>query len=782
MIDAGLATALPTGTIIFLRTDIEGSMDLVRALGAKYDESDQVHRGIVRDAITRNGGHIVRTEGDAFFAVFRSIGEGAVAAAEMQSGVAAYPWPDDTELRLRVGLHAGRAYSAGDDYGGIEVSRAARIASIGWGEQILLSDAARSLLQGDMPPEWTLRDLGQHRLKGLPEPERLFQLDVPGLRTAFPPLRSGVEAADRLPSRMTSFIGRDAELHSLVRLLTDTRLLTLTGPGGSGKTTMALELARRMADAFHDGAAFVDLQAVREPERVPAEIARSIGLLDGPAGSAADRLEAYVADRELLVVIDNFEQVQHAAYAVADLLRASPRSKALVTSRTPLKLRAEQEYAVRPMRVEPTDGEGDPEAIRLFIDRARRSRADLELDAAATTMVREICRLVDGLPLAIELCAARAGSLPLHLIRERLAVRQPLPGSGPRDLPDRQRTIEATVAWSHDLLEVPLQRLFARLGVFEESFDHAQAEAVCGPADEIGTDVLDGLVRLNEQSLLSRVDDAVGGIRFGMLETIRAHALERLRASGERSDIEARHTEAFSELASEAAAYLPGGKQAWWLDRLAADHANLRAATIRAIDSADVEHGLILVASLWRFWLQTGRLSESEDLAARALALPGSDAPTTLRVRALDAAGGIAYWSGDVQKANAIYEEELALARRIGDRSGEAIAWLDLFFTREFAGDIDAALAARSEAAAIMRELGDDFGLARVLHSTFLIMFALGREDPSHDASEMFEKADWFMTLDDPWLARTGSALHGLASWVQGHSRGGCSMARSRPE
>ena len=516
----------------------------------------------------------------------------------------------------------------------------------------------------------------------------------------------------------------------------------------------------------------MDLQATREPAAVRAEIAHAVGLFDGPAGPAADRLDAWVADRALLVVIDNFEQVVAAASVVADMLSASPRSKAIVTSRTALKVRAEQEYPVRPLGIDGAPGDGDSEAVRLFVDRARRVRPEIDLAPGDVEAIRETCRLVDGLPLAIELCAARAGSLPLGLIRDRLAAHRPLPGSGPRDLPERQRTIEATVAWSHDLLERSLQQLFARLGVFEESLDHAQAELVGGPGDDLGTDVLDGLVRLTEQNLLSRVEDAVGGVRFGWLETIRSHALERLAASGERAVIEARHVQAFASLSSEAAAFLPGGRQAWWLDRLAADDANIRAATRRAIASGDVEPALTLAGSLWRYWLQTGRLSEGQDLVTRALALPCADAPTVLRVRALDAAGGLAYWSGDVPKANAIYEAELDLAREIGDRPGEAIALLDLFFTREFAGDISAALAARAESAEIMRELGDDLGLARVTHSTFLVMFALGRQDPTVHVPEMFEKADWYMALEDPWLARTGPALHGLARWAQGDVRG----------
>jgi predicted ATPase/class 3 adenylate cyclase len=761
--------ALPTGTVVFMRTDIEGSMDLVRALGARYDALNDAHRAIVRGAVARHGGHVVRTEGDAFFVVFTSIGAAASAAASIQRELAAHAWPDGHAVSVRIGLHAGTAYSAGDDYGGIEVSRAARIASMGWGGQIILSDPARALLQRELPEGWMLRDLGPHRLKGLAGSERLFQLDVPGLRTTFEPLRSGVDAADRPPDRVTTFIGRERDLGTLDRLLAETRLLTLSGPGGSGKTTLAVELARRHAAEYDDGARFVDLQAVTEPAAVRGEIARGVGLLDGPAGAAADRLDANVAGRELLIVIDNFEQVMEAADAVAGLLTASPRSRAILTSRTALKLRAEQEYAVRPMRIEPDDGDDDPEAVRLFVDRARKVRPDIDLGPDDVGTIRETCRLVDGLPLAIELCAARAGSMPLGLIRDRLAAHQPLPGSGPRDLPDRQRTIEAAVAWSHDLLEPPLQRLFARLGVFDESFDLQQAELVAGPAVVPGSDVpdvldvLDGLVRLTEHNLLGRVDDAVGGVRYGWLETIRSHAGQRLSESGERAVVEARHTDAFASLAAEAATHLPGGTQAWWLDRLAADDANLRAATRRAIADGDVEHALTLVGSLWRYWLQTGRLAVGRDLIARALALLGADAPTTLRVRALDAAGGIAYWSGDMPRANAIYEEQLTLAREIGDRPGEAMALLDLFFTREFAGDIDAALEVRSESAAIMRELGDDFGLARVTLSTFLIMFAVRREDPSTTTHEAFAQAERFMTLDDPWLARWRPALRSLS-------------------
>ena len=758
---------LPTGTVVFMRTDIEGSVDLVRALGAAYDDLDETQRTIVRTAISKHGGQVVRTEGDGFFAVFTVAADAAHAALQVQRGMARASWPSERRPLLRIGLHAGAAHRAGDDYGGIEVSRAARIAAMAWGEQIIVSEPMRALLVSEAEG-WWLHDLGRHRLKGFPEPEPLFQLCAPDLRSTFPPIASPIDTVAWLPERMTAFIGREPELEILGRLLAETRLLTLTGPGGTGKTALALELARRQASAFDDGARFIDLQAVRDPAAVRGEIARGVGLFDGPAGPAVDRLESYLADRALLVVIDNFEQVIEAADSVTHLLKSSPRSKALVTSRAPLMQQAEMEYPVGPLPTEAPGDDEESEAVRLFIERARRARPGIRVDREQIESIRQICGLVDALPLGIELCAARARSLPFGLIRDRLAAHEPLPGSGPHDLPERQRTIDSAVAWSHDLLPPPLRRLFARLAVFEESFEIEQAEQVCGPPEELGTDVLDGVVRLSENSLLVRSEDAIGGVRYGWLETIRSHALERLTASGERPLIEARHTGAFAVLASRAAGHLPGGNQAWWLDRLSADSANLRAATERVVESGDVDHALAFAGDLWRYWLQTGRLAEGRAYVTRALALPGADAPTVLRRRALDAAGGVAYWSGAVPTADDIYEEELNLARTMGDRAGEAIALLDLFFTREFAGDLEAALAVRSEAESIMRELGDDFGLARVEMSKMLVMFALGRADPGTPASALFQRADWFLALDDPWLARSGYALHAMACWVRG--------------
>jgi predicted ATPase/class 3 adenylate cyclase len=746
--------ALPTGTVVFLRTDIVGSMDLERALGERFDELAEVHRTIVSGAVASHGGRVVRTEGDAFFAVFRQARPAADAAVSVQRGMAVGPWPTGNPFRLRIGIHAGAAHLAGDDYGGFEVGRAARVASVGWGGQIVLSDPARALIVGSLPEDWTIRDLGSHRLKGIPTPERLFGLEVAGLSGDFPPLRDASGPTGWLPERLTSFLGREAELERLATFLSDARLLTLTGPGGTGKTSLAVELARTHAAEFEDGAWFVDLQAVHDPTAVQGEIAHALGLLDGPLGPAADRLMAFVHDRQLLIVIDNFEQVLAASEVLVDLLRSSTRTRIIVTSRVPLRLSAEQEVPVQPLSLDA--GEDRSEAVRLFVQRARQVRPEIVLGEDDQAAVEGICRLVDGLPLAIELCAARVAALPLTTLRDRLATRLPLPGSAPRDLPERQRTIEATVAWSHALLDAPTQRLFARLSAFEESFDVDQAGPVCGPRDELGAEVLDGLIVLREQSLIGRVDDPMGGFRFRMLETIRAVAGQHLRAIDEAQRLRQRHMEAFAALAEEASTHLPGSDQARWIDRLEADGPNLRAAVEHAIADGATDIALRLVGSLWRYWLMTGRLSEGRASTDRALTLPGADLTSAARAKALHAAGGLAYWMGDAAGADAIYQEALVVAKEVGGDAAIARAQFDLAFTRRLVGDVDGSDRAMADARERFERVGDAFSVLRIDWASSLIFSE--DADPATRLRMLTAMVERLEAQGDPWSS--GTALH----------------------
>lgn len=693
---------LPTGTVTFLRTDVEGSMALARALGPRWDAINAIHLDLLQAAIEAHGGVRVRTEGDALFAVFPEAGAAVRAAIAGQRTLTAHSWPDDAQVRVRMGLHSGEAHLAGDDYGGFEVNRAARIAAAGHGGQIVLSEATQLLASASLDGGVATRDLGRHVLRDVPEPERLFQLDIPGLRSGFPPLRTSRPSAGNLPMRMTSFIGRDTDLAELESLLGRSRLVTLTGPGGIGKTSLGIELGRMWQDRVADGVWFVGLDAIDDPSMVRAEIARSLGLFDGPNRPAAEGLEHYLADRSMVFVIDNFEHVLDGATEVTALLRASPRTRVIATSRAPLHLPGEQEYPVRSLAE-------DAASRDLFVQRAQAVRPGWD-PGADIDVLDEICAMLDGLPLGVELAAARISLLPLPAIRDRLAARLPLPGSGPRDVPQRQRTLDSTIAWSHDLLGEAEWRLLHDLAVFEGSFDVEQAARVSGG------DVLDGVATLTEHSLVVGMGVAPGGgIRYRMLQTIRRFALDRLVEEGRESEVRGRHAEAYLALMSTAAPYLPGADQAGWLDRLSPDHANLRAATRWAIDSGEVALALTLVANAWRFWQLAGHLAEGSELADAALAMPGANAPTGERLAALAASGGIAYWRGDVTRSIALYEAQRDLAVALGDKAAEADAHFNLMFALNMSTQTDLAAFEAEASMRLFQETGNERGIARTL-------------------------------------------------------------------
>jgi predicted ATPase/class 3 adenylate cyclase len=717
---------LPTGTVTFLRTDVEGSMGLAHAVGARWDQINATHLGLIRAAVNAHGGVCVRTEGDAFFGVFREAGAAVSAAVDAQRSLNAHPWPQDAPVKVRMGLHSGEAHLAGDDYGGFDVNRAARIAAAGHGGQVILSEPTRLLAEPALAGGIAARDLGRHVLRDVPAPERLFQLDIPGLRADFPPLRTSRPSAGNVPMRMTSFLGREEELGELRDLLATSRLVTLTGPGGIGKTSLAVELAREWADTVSDGAWLVALDAIQDAALVPSVIARTLGLFDGPDRPAAEGLARFVADRSLLLVIDNFEHVLDAAGEVAAILRVSAGTQIVVTSRAPLRIPGEQEYPVRPLQVR---GAASSE---LFTQRARAVRPGWD-QGSDTDVVEEICALLDGLPLGIELAAARVSLLPLRAIRDRLAARLPLPGSGPRGVPDRQRTLDGAIAWSHELLAPGEQRLLHELAIFEGGFDADQA-AIVSQAD-----VLDGLGALVDHSLVARqIGDDVAGIRFRLLQTIRSFALDRLVAERRETELSRRHAIAYVALAEEAATHLPGPDQPRWLDRLAMDHANLRAAVRWAIDAGEVDLALRFVASLWRFWQLDGHLSEGHDLAAAALAMPGAEAPTPARLGAIAAAGGIAYWRSEAREAVRLYEEQRVLAEQLGDSAAEADAFFNLAFAKFIFADVDAGLAAVDEARRRFRELGDERGVARTVWAAGSVALQQGRP---LEAIPIFEEA-----------------------------------------
>jgi predicted ATPase/class 3 adenylate cyclase len=752
--------ALPIGTVTFLRTDVEGSMALARSLGDDWDAVNAAHLDLLRNVVESHGGAVVRTEGDALFAVFPEAGAAAAAAVEAQRSLVARDWPAGAVVHVRMGLHSGEAHLASDDYGGFDVNRAARIAAVGHGGQIVLSGATYGLIADAQPADVAVHDLGLYRLKDLPRPERLYQLVATGLRTDFPPLRALRSTIGNLNPRLTTFVGRDRELAEVVDFCTRSRLVTITGPGGIGKSSLAVEAARTVEDDYADGAWLVPLATVDQAANVGPLVARTIGLFDGPTRSAVEALPGFLADRSILLVMDNFEHVLEAAGVVTDVLAASPRSRVLVTSRSPLHFAGEQEYPLGPL----ANASPDDPAVRLFVERARSVRPDWGPGDDAR-VVAEICSLVDGLPLGVELAAARVALLPPTAIRDRLAARLPLPGPGTRDAPARQRTLEAAVGWSHDLLPPALQRRFHRLAVFEGGFDLDQAGPVVldptGDAAGAGDGILEDVARLADESLVAGDPSAVG-VRFRLLETIRAFGAARLAADGDEAAVRRRHAAAFLALAQAAQGEESAATYPAWLDRLSADETNLRAAVGWTIEAGEADLAMRLVASLWRFWQADGHLTEGRRLSDAVLAMPGAAVRSAARMWAVAAAGNIAYWQADTAAARVRYEEQLELARALDDELGVADALFNLshlvFIDRVSVPD---QLAALDEVSRHYRDLGDERGLVRVRWAEGNVRLAAGRPD---EAEPIFkESLERFDAVGD---ARYHAMAAGSMAWA----------------
>ena len=701
--DPPVPRELPSGTVTFLFTDIEGSTRLLHALGADaYADGLAEHRRILRDAVAAHGGVEVDTQGDAFFVAFPTA-PGALAAA-----LAATEALSTGPIKVRLGLHTGTPLLTDEGYVGPDVHKGARIATAGHGGQILVSAATAALLEGD------LRDLGEHRLKDLTAPERIFQADD----NEHPPLKTLHQT--NLPIPATPFLGREADLAQLSALLTreDVRLLTLTGPGGTGKTRLALQAAADAADAFAAGVWWVPLAPMRDPALVLESAARALG--------ASGDLAEYIGDKQQLLLFDNFEHLTDAAADVAQLLARCPHLTLLVTSRERLHLAGEHEHAVDPL--EPT------EAVELFLTRALTVKRDF----AANGEVALICERLDHLPLAIELAAARVKVLSPAVLLQRLEQRLPLLTGGARDTPDRQRTLRATIEWSHELLTADEQRLFSRLAVFRGGWTLEAAEAAAD-AD------LDTLQSLVDKSLV-RVRDTG---RFWMLETIREFALQRRDASGEVGALRDRHADHFLGLAEEAAGHVRTDSQAW-VDRLELEHDNLRAALDHLESSPSAERHQRLAAALWRFWYLHSHVAEGRRRIVAALARDERSTPQ--RAALLSGASVMSQNLGDNAAGLRYGEEALAVERKLGNEWGIAYATMmignclaelhdggrNLVAARdrlvesarifEKLGDRHYALIARHNQAWITHDLGDREAAKRVHEESLIIAREIGNE------------------------------------------------------
>ena len=722
---------LPTGTVTFLFTDIEGSTELLNALGEQYTVILERHNAILREAWARYAGSVVSTEGDAFFVVFKDAGRALRAAADAQRALHAEGWPAGQPVRVRMGLHTGAGLIGGDNYVGLDVHRAARIAAAGHGGQILLSDATRALVEQSLPGGVSLRDLGRHRLKGLPSAERVHQVLLQDLPEVTRAISSLDVRPNNLPASLTSFVGREEQITEISERLSRTRLLTLTGPGGTGKTRLGVRVAEELLPQYEHGCWFVELDALRDPELVPATVAGTLGVTVPPDTPALAALESWLRDRQLLLILDNFEQVSEAAATCPSLLAAAPGLRILVTSRTPLHVYGEQEYAVPPLASASELRAGSQrgaealsqyEAVRLFIERALAVKPDFRVTNENAPAVAEICARLDGLPLAIELAAARVKLLtPAEMLR-RLEQNLGLLASSARDLPERQRTLHGAIDWSHELLTEPEQRLFARLSVFRGGFDFPAAESV-SQTDDLGVDVLDGLASLVDHSLL-RTQEAGPETRFDMLETIREYAREKLAAAPQAESAFRRHAAYFFDLARQAGEQLTGPDQVRWLDAIAREQDNLRAALSRAPGLGMLDDALKAAGSSWRYWQLRGQFREGRQVFERLLAENTADA--SARAVALTGAGGLAYWAMDYEPMGHYYVEARQIYESLGDRPRLAEALYNESFLAMVVGGVQAGREALERAGALYREIGDELGLADTESSLSFIHYLHG--------------------------------------------------------
>ncbi len=730
---------LPTGTVTLLFTDIEGSTHLLQQLGERYADMLATCRQLLRATFQQWNGFEVDTQGDAFFVAFARATDAISAAVDAQRALASHPWPEGAAIRVRMGLHTGEPSLTSEGYVSLDVHRAARIMSAGHGGQVLLSQTTRDLVEYALPEGAHLQDLGAHRLKDLQQPSHLFQVVIAGLPIDFPPLRTLDTQPNNLPIQPTPFIGREKEVAAVQNLLQreDVRLVTLTGPGGTGKTRLGLQVAAELSDLFADGVYFVNLAPLSDPTLVVSTIAQTLDLKETGEQPLLDRLKGYLRDKQILVLLDNFEQVVSAALQVADLLAASPKLKVIVTSREVLHVRGEQEFPVPPMAVPDPAHLPDMvalaqyEALALFIQRAQAVKPDFQVTPANARDIAEICVQLDGLPLAIELAAARIKLLPPKALLARLSERLAVLTSGPHDAPARQQTLRNTIAWSYNLLEAQEQRLFRRLSVFVGGCTLEAIETVCIAHETSITtmSMLDSVASLIDKSILQQAEQESEQPHLVMLETIREYGLEALTASGEMEVIRQAHALYYVTLAEKAEPELGGQQQAEWLERLEREHENLRAAMQWSLEAGEDGHSremaLQLGGALRRFWIVHGHWSEGRNFLERALA-ESKGVPASVQVKALVTAANLANMQADNDRAEALAEKSRALCQELGDTRGIALSLRLLAVVAVRRGSFTAARSLNEEALALFREVGDKEGAALSLYNLGWLVIVQG--------------------------------------------------------
>jgi predicted ATPase/class 3 adenylate cyclase len=736
---------LPSGTITFLFTDIEGSTPLWERDAEAMKVAVARHHAILHQAAVQHGGHVFKIIGDEFQIAFELPAQALQAALTAQHYLQEEPWGSSGPLRVRMGLHTGPAslvdsvFNTTDYAVSHTLNRVARIRSAGHGGQILLSAAVMELLRGQMPQDVSLLDMGEHHLKGLQQPEHIFQVIAPGLERDFPALKTLDSQPNNLPVQATHFIGRQAELAAVCKQLEqpEVRLLTLTGPGGAGKTRLGLQVAADMLEEFTGGVYFVALASINNPDLVVPAIARALRVREQGNLPILDCLKNTIRDQHILLLLDNFEQVAGAAGVVSELLEACPNLKILVTSRVVLRLYGEHDFTVPPLSLPDrkytlsADRITQYEAVRLFIERAQAIRPSFNVTNENAPAVAEICHRLDGLPLAIELAAARASFLSPQAILGWLEHRLTMLTGGAKNLPARQQTLRKTIDWSFELLEPAEQEMFARLSVFVGGFTLDAVQAVAGELCPSEISVLDCLTRLVDNSLLSHMESQAGDEepRLTILEILREYAQEKMvEKYNTWEQIQERHAGYFLGLAEEAMPKLEGPQQVDWFTKLELEYENFRTALDWTHHSHQLEIMARLCISLTRYWYLHGYPSEGRKWIGLLLNQV-NQLSVAHQARLLTSAGVLASAQADNTNGKQYFEQSLILQRQLGDKRGIADALNGLGSVALDCGEYQHAVDLYSESLVFQRELGDTWGIARVLNNLGLTEFNRGYYD-----------------------------------------------------
>src|SRR5215210_5433569 len=771
-------TRLPTGPLTFLFTDVESSTKLWERNPKAMSKALSHHDELIRNAVEANGGFIFKTVGDAFYVAFSAAAEAVQAAIDAQKSLLSEEWEETGPLKVRVVMHTGTAEQRDGDYFGPTLNRAARLLSAGHGGQVLLSLSTQELVRDQLPLGAELRDLGVRRLKDLFGPEHVFQLTAPGLPASFPPLKTLDVRQNNLPIQPTPLLGREREVAEIADLLrhADVRLLTLTGTGGTGKTRLALQSAAELIDEFEDGVFLVALAPISDSELVASTVAGALSVSESAGRALKEDLREYLSTKELLLVLDNFEQEVDAAPLVGELLSGCPGLKVLATSRTLLRIYGEHEYAVSPLELPdpshlpPIETLRQYEAIRLFTERARAAKADFSLTNENAPAIAEICARLDGLPLAIELAAARIKLLSPQAMCSRLSNPLKFLTGGARDLPERQRTLRGAIAWSHALLDEGEQALFARLSIFSGGCTLEAVEVVCDAEGDLLVDIFEGLSSLVDKSILRQEEGVEERPRFVMLGTLREYARERLEVSGNAEEIRRMHAEYFLALAEQGESKLREPEEATWLERIDVEHDNMRAALSWTLQSEEAELGLRLAGSLWQFWDMRGYYGEGRRWLEEALAKDGR--ASVARAKALEGVGWLADLQGDIVRAVAAAEEGLRLSTRVKIHSSDKVSFLRILGSAAYvSGDHERAARLYEESLALSREARDERGIASSLLQLGNVSSDLG----DHEEAKTFYEEGLALSrkLDDKALLASALISVGAEFLLQGdHERG----------